>query len=270
MLDLAEGIVDETDGRAAAPALAAISPQRSSLGYARSGRYGEKRGFSVSAAGTVVLLHAAIFAALVLIRPGFVPHEEARLQVVDVKLTPPPPPPARQRPKAARLEVVSSSPVVQAPPPPLQLAAPTLPAPDPAPEFKPASAPPAPPAPPVQAAPAMVQGGDLSTQMIAGRPPRYPIECRRRREQGTVALALTLGLDGRVETISIARSSGYSRLDEAARAAVSGWRWAPVIRNGEPVMVRGIVEIPFVLRDDGGAHEGHGRNRGFASDGPAA
>src|SRR3546814_7287866 len=66
----------------------------------------------------------------------------------------------------------------------------------------------------------VVQGGDLGAQMIAGKPPRYPVESRRKREQGTVVLALTLGLDGAVESLSIARSSGFPRLDNAARDAL--------------------------------------------------
>lgn len=96
-----------------------------------------------------------------------------------------------------------------------------------------------------------MQGGDLGAQMVAGRPPRYPVESRRRREQGTVVLALTLGLDGGVETISLSKSSGFRRLDDAARDAVRGWRWKPFLRGGQPVKVSGDVEIPFVLRNDG-------------------
>ncbi len=91
-------------------------------------------------------------------------------------------------------------------------------------------------------------GGDLSAQMVSGKPPRYPIESRRKREQGTVVLALTLGLDGAVESLTIARSSGFSRLDDAARDAVRKWRWRPMIQQGQPVKVKGVVEIPFVLQ----------------------
>ena len=94
------------------------------------------------------------------------------------------------------------------------------------------------------------QGGDLSAQMIAGKPPRYPIESRRKREQGTVVLTLTLGIDGAVDSIAISQSSGFARLDEAARDAVRKWRWSPVVRNGQPMRVKGVVEIPFVLRSD--------------------
>ncbi|KEQ53939.1 TonB family protein [Sphingobium chlorophenolicum] len=95
-----------------------------------------------------------------------------------------------------------------------------------------------------------MQGGDLGARMIAGKPPRYPIDSRRKREQGTVVLALTLGLDGAVENLAIAQSSGFPRLDHAARDAVRGWRWKPLMRDGQPVRVRGVVEIPFVLRSE--------------------
>ena len=107
---------------------------------------------------------------------------------------------------------------------------------------------PAPPPPSPPAPPSVVKASDLGTRMIAGEPPRYPVECRRRREQGTVVLALTLDLEGVVSAISIARSSGFSRLDDAALRAVRKWRWAPTMRDGQPVMVKGLVEIPFVLQ----------------------
>lgn len=84
--------------------------------------------------------------------------------------------------------------------------------------------------------------------MIAASPPAYPTEARRRREQGVVKLAVLVGEDGRVETVSVAASSGSYHLDRAALGAVRRWRWSPVIRDGSAVMVRGFVTIPFVLK----------------------
>lgn len=83
--------------------------------------------------------------------------------------------------------------------------------------------------------------------MIHAPPPKYPRESRRRREQGVVLLAVLLSAEGRVAEIRIARSSGHSRLDTAARDAVRGWRWSPTLRDGVAVQVSGTVEIPFVL-----------------------
>ena len=98
------------------------------------------------------------------------------------------------------------------------------------------------------AAPSVSEGGDLATRMVSGKPPRYPVESRRKREQGVVLLALTVGLDGCVEDIRVARSSGSRHLDRAALDAVKRWRWAPMMRDGQPVLVKGVVEIPFVLQ----------------------
>jgi protein TonB len=83
--------------------------------------------------------------------------------------------------------------------------------------------------------------------VISAVPPRYPTESRRSHEQGTVVLGLTLDVNGKVAEISIVHSSGYRRLDEAALRAVRKWRWAPTLRDGQPAIVQGQVEIPFVL-----------------------
>jgi protein TonB len=166
-----------------------------------------------------------------------------------VKLdSPPPPPTEKPKPQERQLEAVKLAVVPQAPPPPIVLAPPMQTPPlAPAPVFAaPAPPEPSPPAPP--APPAVVQAGDLGAQMVSGRPPRYPVDSRRQREQGVVLLALTLGIDGRVSSISIARSSGHARLDNAARDAVRQWRWSPVLRSGVAVIVKGVVEIPFVLQ----------------------
>ena len=38
-----------------------------------------------------------------------------------------------------------------------------------------------------------------------------------------------------------------ARLDKAALDAVRRWRWSPMLRDGQAVAVRGLVEIPFTL-----------------------
>ena len=83
--------------------------------------------------------------------------------------------------------------------------------------------------------------------MIEAVPPRYPYESRRLKEQGTVVLDVLLGPDGRVERIAVRTSSGHARLDKAALDAVRRWRWSPMLRDGQAVAVRGLVEIPFTL-----------------------
>ncbi|MDR7920481.1 energy transducer TonB, partial [Escherichia coli] len=55
---------------------------------------------------------------------------------------------------------------------------------------------------------------------------------------------------GRVRDISIATSSGVERLDKAALNAVRRWRWSPTIVDGRPSQVRGLVRIPFELKEN--------------------
>jgi protein TonB len=173
------------------------------------------------------------------------------IKMVDMHLPtepPPPPPPPQHTPKPVQQATVPS-PVV-APPPLVQTpAAPVevMTSPTPPPPAAVVAAGPPSPAPP--APPAVESMGDISSKMIEATPPRYPQDSRRKHEQGTVVLAVLLGVDGRVAEISVSRSSGFERLDRAALAAVQRWRWSPVRRAGVPVMVRGLVEIPFVLKD---------------------
>lgn len=77
--------------------------------------------------------------------------------------------------------------------------------------------------------------------------PKYPMEARRRKQQGTVRLRVVVSIEGRVRDISVARSSGFDSLDEAALAAVARWRFTPAVRAGEPIEGVGYVPIPFRL-----------------------
>lgn len=248
MLQAAQHCVDDVDTAVAVErprAVAAVNAVPVPA-YASGGRYGEKRRISLRAAAITLAIHAVLIGGLLHLQYRAEARKEVRL--ITVNLTPdapkPPPEAAEKQPEVAKPAVVVPRPLIDIPRP----APPMAVTPDPPPEPvmaapAPAPAPPAPPAPP-----SIIRADDLGAQMLSGKPPRYPIESRRKHEQGTVVLALTLGIDGAVKEISIARSSGFARLDEAAREAVRRWRWAPITRNGEPVMVRGVVEIPFVLQ----------------------
>lgn len=162
----------------------------------------------------------------------------------------PPPPPAEPRPDTPAPQVetpVVPTPIVRVPAVPM--IAVTSPAPSPEPAPAPSTPPrPAPPAMPAPAPPVVADLGDLSASMVSARPPSYPLASRRAREQGTVVISVRLGPDGRVDDASIAHSSGYDRLDQAALEAVRRWRWSPTVRDGAQVEVVGLVRIPFVLR----------------------
>lgn len=248
MLRAAERIVDE-----AADAILPYSvaePIRTVAHPAEvvpAGRYGERGSPNWLVITAILVAHALLIAAIMHVRHLSQRHEEARLTVVN--LTQPAPPLAEETPPPppSQPQVAAPIPVVRVPAPTPQIS--TTPTPPPVLINPPSVAVPTPVVAAAAPVPSgIVQGGDLSTQMISGKPPRYPLESRRKREQGTVVLALTLGLDGAVETLNVSRSSGYSRLDDAAKDAVRRWRWRPMIQQGQPVKVRGIVEIPFVLQ----------------------
>lgn len=222
-------------------------PRSVSVAAPAPARYGAARGINLPAALLIVAVHIALLAVAITARTVYVQKQAAKLEVVNL-MPPAPPPPSQEEPTPpSRPHIVVPPPLVQVPTPPVQQIAVTdLPAPRPTTIIAPAAPPIAAALPP--APPATVQGGDLMAKMIAGKPPRYPVESRRKREQGTVVMTIMLGIDGRVATISIAQSSGHDRLDAAARDAVRNWRWEPMMRGGQPVQVRGTVEIPFVLQ----------------------
>ena len=78
--------------------------------------------------------------------------------------------------------------------------------------------------------------------------PRYPAESRRSGEQGLVVLRVLIDEAGHVVTIEVQRSSGYARLDEAARKAVANAQFRPYVENGVPRQALAVVPIEFTWK----------------------
>lgn len=78
--------------------------------------------------------------------------------------------------------------------------------------------------------------------------PAYPRISKRRGEQGTVLLRVKVNQNGRAALVKIKQSSGFNRLDKAARQAVKEWRFVPAKKAGQPVTGWVIVPIVFKLR----------------------
>ncbi|WP_243455549.1 energy transducer TonB [Sphingosinicella sp. BN140058] len=239
-----------------ASAYAAPRPTLAVAGWERGLPYGATQRVNLPAlvaSATIVSLFLGAFLTLNTL-PDRKP--ELRPTVVELLSLESPPPPSVPEPRRAPDVPVAAQPeqAVAAPQVAPPLVAPSSPLPIASPIV--ASAVPAGPAPaPAPATPAPapaphkpVEDGGLGARMLSAPPPKYPLESRRKREQGIVALSVLLGTDGRVETLSVSSSSGFDRLDKAALKAVREWRWAPLVRNGAPVQVRGIVTIPFQLR----------------------
>lgn len=105
----------------------------------------------------------------------------------------------------------------------------------------PPPAPPAPPAPPTSYGPSE----DQTYRRM--RPPRYPPQALRRREEGEVVLRVLVDADGNPAQIEIEKSSRSRLLDRAAMDAVKTWKFNPGIRNGQPIQGWVLVPINFKI-----------------------
>lgn len=88
---------------------------------------------------------------------------------------------------------------------------------------------------PVKAQPAPVLPPSAEAKGLQNPAPVYPQMSRKKKEQGTVWLLLEVKADGTVGDISIKQSSGFSRLDQAARQAVKKWQFEPAKQNGKAI-----------------------------------
>ena len=223
-------------------------------------RYRRSRGGDPVAIVGALLFAVGAVGAFAFMNPHFVRKEKREPIVVAMLALPDDPPPAEAPPPppdAPPPQAVISAPVpiVMTPAQPV-IQAPAIMVPISAPAPKPA-------APAAVAARGPENLGELSAKMISATPPKFPLESRRTHEEGIVVLSVLLSTDGRVADVSIAKSSGFARLDRAALDAVRDWRWSPLMRDGNPVMVRGMVTIPFILQR--GGRDGlrrHGRGHG--------
>ena len=64
--------------------------------------------------------------------------------------------------------------------------------------------------------------------------PSYPKESLSRREEGTTALRILVGADGKVIDSEVESSSRSRKLDEAARRALSECSYKPVPADAKP------------------------------------
>ena len=78
--------------------------------------------------------------------------------------------------------------------------------------------------------------------------PVYPPASRKLREQGISLLLVHILANGQVAEVTLARSSGYPRLDESAINAVKQWRYQPALENGVAVDSWYQQPVEFTLR----------------------
>lgn len=173
---------------------------------------------------------------------------------------PAPPEPVRETPPPKKLAPTPPKPVRPTPVKPAPAPEPTLTQsesalsaqqsePAPPQEAAPPPAPPAPPAPAAAPAAAPVVAARFDADYLNNPSPTYPPLSRRLREEGKVMLRVLVTVDGKPGQVEIATSSGFERLDNAARQAVQRWRFVPA-RQGERA-VEASVLVPIVFKLEG-------------------
>ena len=76
--------------------------------------------------------------------------------------------------------------------------------------------------------------------------PKYVAEAVQERVEGSVRLFAVIRQDGHVESVSLVRHLD-DRLDRSAEEALAKWVFEPALRNGTPMDVEAVFEIPFHL-----------------------
>ncbi|MEM5311728.1 energy transducer TonB [Paraburkholderia sp. JHI869] len=221
----------------------------------------------VTASAIVVALHAALIGVVLMKREPVTPlalqsqtmtaellKPEPVAAPAAIQSTPTPPPPkpvphvTREKPKVQPKPKPTPLPVAEAPSQhAIESAAPAEPTP-------PAPTPPA-PAPQAAAAtdakPTMALSAPKNVSHLDCRivQPEYPTLSRRRGETGTAYVHFVVGLTGKIENIELKKTSGSTRLDDAALDAMRQSSCKPYLENGEAVRAAYTQPFDFSLHD---------------------
>ena len=77
--------------------------------------------------------------------------------------------------------------------------------------------------------------------------PSYPRESREKGEEGQVVLDVLVSSEGRAEKVTIVQSSGFERLDEAAKKAILSARFRPA-QTEDGTRTAAVLRIPLVFK----------------------
>lgn len=157
---------------------------------------------------------------------------------------PSPPPQQKPRPHAPLLSTAAPMAHPNTQPPPAEISTPLTP-PDPAtsPAETTASS------HTNVSAPASPQPPRFDAAYLDNPRPAYPLLSRRMGEQGRVVLQVQVDAQGKPGEVRIHRSSGSTRLDNAAHEAVQRWRFVPARLGNETIAASVLVPIDFSLKD---------------------
>jgi TonB family protein len=96
-----------------------------------------------------------------------------------------------------------------------------------------------------------VSAGELSTPVATSKvDPAYPPDLIHDHVEGTVILYAIIHADGTVGDVRVLQGF-HDKLDENARIALTRWHFRPAMKNGLPVDLEAVVQIPFKTRKTG-------------------
>lgn len=206
-----------------------------------------------------LLAHVALVVALWYAKPWAPgPQPPPRLEVALIappepeKPKPPPPRvPNRPPPRPQPLAIVAPVPMPPVPMPtmiPTPLVSMPVVSPITVVEAAVVTAPPAPPAKPIEPPPVDVVQPRFDAAYLDNPAPIYPAAAKRTGEEGRVLLRVLVSSDGLAQTVDVAKSSGFERLDAAALEAVRRWRFVPARRGDANVAAYVNVPVAFAIR----------------------
>ncbi len=180
--------------------------------------------------------------------PKLEPKVEVKPKVepkIEPKVTPPKP---LEPPKVVAPTIPEAPPVIAAVPSPAPSPI-AVPAPAPAPVAVPAPVVPPTPAPVVAALAKAVAKTGATLPKGSCEEPDYPAISARAKEEGSVLLEFTVSAEGKVVQSKVLSSSGFPRLDEAAKAAYSKCKFSPATSDGQPVQGSTKVRYNWTLTE---------------------
>jgi protein TonB len=206
----------------------------------------QQRRSSPTGFAMVVLLHAAVFAALILVKGSEIVRRtftETHIINIPVPPDPDPVPPPDTRPQ------------VQHPPTTITQVPPIVPSHEEGPVVDNSYHPPVipfdpgppahqivlasiPPPPPVRREPELL-GNDLQ--------PPYPLDMQRAEREGDVRVRVTIGANGRVTGVERLSASSESFWSVTQRQALNRWRFRPATEDGRPVESSKVMIVHFRL-----------------------
>ena len=84
--------------------------------------------------------------------------------------------------------------------------------------------------------------------LVSYKPPTYPPEAQRLQIEGWVELEFIVGRDGVPRQLVAVAAEPPGRFEQPAIAAVSDYRYAPFVRDGEAFERRVRLRITFTLK----------------------